>query len=118
MANVVNDFESVLLPGDLNHDGFVGQADLNVLLGEWGQKVAPGTKGDTDKDGFIGQGDLNTILSEWGKGVNPSAPDITTSASFTAVPESSSLVLTSLIGLGCLFVWRRKRKVSLVPRSS
>ena len=31
-----------LLEGDLNGDGFVGIADLNIVLGNWNQNVPPG----------------------------------------------------------------------------
>ncbi|GAG15628.1 unnamed protein product, partial [marine sediment metagenome] len=67
------------IAGDLNHDGFCGQDDLNMVLTFWGQNitgyggsadpnadVAPG-----DGDGFIGQDDLNIVLSDWGKGTPP-----------------------------------------------
>ena len=34
------------LTGDLNNDGFVGIADLNIILGNWNQNVTPGSLPD------------------------------------------------------------------------
>jgi hypothetical protein len=57
--------------GDVNKDGFVGQTDLDELLGKWGQSVPPGQGPDLNGDGVIGLGDLDFVLAEWGQGTNP-----------------------------------------------
>ncbi|MEZ6192749.1 MAG: hypothetical protein R3C45_15860, partial [Phycisphaerales bacterium] len=61
------------LTGDLNSDGFVGIADLNIVLGNWNQNVTPGDPlvGDPSGDGFVGINDLNTVLGNWNAGTPP-----------------------------------------------
>ena len=57
------------IPGafaDLDGDGFIGQSDLDVVLGCWGQQVTAGTQGDPSGDGFVGQTDLDIVLDNWG----------------------------------------------------
>jgi len=62
----------VVPAGDLNGDGFVGQADLNIVLAAWGETVPPGNpKADLTGDGFVGQADLNVVLACWGNSSNP-----------------------------------------------
>jgi len=55
------------LAGDVNGDGFVGQADLDAVLDKWGWTVDPADPADIDNDGFIGQSDLDTVLDNWGQ---------------------------------------------------
>jgi hypothetical protein len=83
------------LVGDLNMDGFVGIADLNLVLGKWNQNVTPGSKldGDPSGDGFVGIADLNTVLGNWNAGTPPAA---------NVVPEPATLSLLSLGGLAML----------------
>jgi hypothetical protein len=59
--------------GDLDSDGFVGIADLNIVLGNWNQLVFPGDPlgGDPSGDGFVGIEDLNTVLGNWNAGTPP-----------------------------------------------
>src|SRR5690606_33419459 len=80
------------IAGDLNGDGFVGQDDLNLILGNWGQNVTPGDLnfGDPSGDGFVGQDDLNEVLGGWGQGTPPVA----------AVPEPGTFLLLGLAGVG------------------
>jgi hypothetical protein len=47
---------------DLNGDGVVGQADLAVLLGAWGQ----GGPADLDGNGTVGAPDLAILIGSWG----------------------------------------------------
>ena len=55
--------------GDVNGDGFVGQGDLDIVLGVWGQSVPPADpRADLTGDGAVGQGDLDRILANWGSG--------------------------------------------------
>jgi len=53
--------------GDLNGDGCVDQADLGILLADWG--CAGGDcPGDVDDDGDTDQADLGILLAHWGEG--------------------------------------------------
>jgi hypothetical protein len=55
------------IPGDLNGDGCVDQADLGILLGDW--DCAGGEcPGDCDGDGDTDQADLGILLAHWGEG--------------------------------------------------
>ncbi len=89
LSNVsVNQLLHVIEPtllGDLNGDGFVGIDDLNIILGNWNQNVAPADAllGDVTGDGFVGIEDLNTVLGNWNQGAPPAL----------AVPEPAALVL-------------------------
>jgi hypothetical protein len=87
------------LTGDLDGDGFVGIADLNIVLGNWNQNVTAGDPlvGDPSGDGFVGIEDLNTVLGNWNAGTPP--------ASGAAVPEPATF---ALMGLGTLAVMRRR----------
>lgn len=71
------------LIADLDGDGFVGIADLNLILGSWNQAVPPGNPlADPSGDGFVGIEDLNVVLSDWNTGTPPTAH---------AVPEPGAL---------------------------
>ena len=52
------------VPGDLNGDGCVDQADLGILLGAYGA----GAGGDLDGDGDTDQADLGVLLGNYGNG--------------------------------------------------
>ena len=49
--------------GDINHDEQVDGADLNILLGDWGQS---GSVADLDASGLVDGEDLLVILGAWG----------------------------------------------------
>ncbi|MFO0838789.1 MAG: hypothetical protein U1D55_09700 [Phycisphaerae bacterium] len=49
------------LPGDLDHDNFVGSSDLGILLGAWQISAA----GDLDGDQQTGPSDLGILLANW-----------------------------------------------------
>ena len=54
------------LPGDLNHDGAVGPADLAIVLGNWGSIPPNDPIADLNCDGTVGPADLAIILGNWG----------------------------------------------------
>lgn len=55
-------------PADLNGDGEVGQADLGILLADYGCAAGVGKcPGDIDGDGATTQADLGVLLAEFGK---------------------------------------------------
>ena len=55
------------IPGDLNGDGCVDQADLGILLADWGCSGGE-CPGDCDGDGDTDQSDLGVLLTHWGEG--------------------------------------------------
>ena len=55
------------IPGDVNGDGVVNFADLNIVLSNFGQ-TGPGLPGDADGDGDVDFADLNIVLSNFGVG--------------------------------------------------
>jgi hypothetical protein len=58
----------VALAGDINGDGAVDFADLNLVLSSYSQTGAPGEiPGDADYDGVVGFADLNFVLSNYGQ---------------------------------------------------
>lgn len=54
----------VTCTGDLTNDGVVDQTDLNIVLGQLGQSVPPGTGGDLNGDGVVNQQDLATLAAQ------------------------------------------------------
>jgi hypothetical protein len=93
---------SPLMDGDLNGDGFVGVDDLNIVLGNWNQNVAPGDllAGDPTGEGFVGVDDLNIVLGNWNAGTPPPSEGLAN------IPEPGSL---SLLVLASLSLARRLR---------
>ncbi|MGD9692122.1 MAG: M14 family zinc carboxypeptidase [Phycisphaerales bacterium] len=55
------------IPGDINGDGVVNFADLNILLSNFGLS-GPGIPGDITGDGNVNFADLNILLSNFGAG--------------------------------------------------
>ena len=53
-------------PGDLNRDGHTDQADLGILIADWG--CTSDCAGDCDNDGDTDQADLGILLAHWGEG--------------------------------------------------
>lgn len=53
-------------PGDANGDNVVNFQDLNIVLGNFGASVAPGTLGDVNGDGVVNFQDLNIVLGNFG----------------------------------------------------
>ena len=52
--------------GDVDANGAVDFADLNIILGNWGTLPDPCTRGDADADGDVDFTDLNIVLGNWG----------------------------------------------------
>lgn len=85
--------------GDIDRDGYVGIADLNMVLGDFGNGVTPMLGADADWDGFIGIADLNAVLGNWNTGYSSAPPS-------ASVPEPfvPGMFLT---GLACWMLRRR-----------
>ncbi len=85
------------LTGDINADGFVGLADLNLILSNWNQSVPVGSIADGDLaghgDGFVGVDDLNVVLGNWNAGTPP-PPQV-----LAHVPEPGTAIMLNLIGI-------------------
>jgi hypothetical protein len=79
------------LEGDLNGDGVVSSADLDLVRANWGQSVSPGNgmQGDGNGDGIVNSADLDIVRANWGR-----------TAAAAAVPEPGTFALL----LGALVV--------------
>ena len=79
--------------GDLNADGFVSQADLDLVLLNWGGSVLPAQWLARDQfDGQqISQNELDAVLLNWGSGAEP----------VLTIPEPSVLPCLIALWLGC-----------------
>ena len=51
-------------PADLDGDGTVGAADLEILLNLWGHV---GSVADINRDGIVDVWDLASLLAAWGR---------------------------------------------------
>ena len=59
----------IVCPGDLDGDGDTDQADLGILLGDWGcDDPVNGCEGDLNGDDKTDQSDLGILLAGWGCG--------------------------------------------------
>lgn len=82
------------LPGDLNGDGVVDQADLSLVLTGWGSTSVP-EEWSGAFDGMVDHNELGDLLSNWGQGS-------TTTSAAAAVPEPASMMLLALGGVAML----------------
>ncbi len=87
-----------VLDGDINGDGAVDEADLSLVLNNWGDTLSAVALpiGDADRDGGVDADDLDIVLRQWA----PSTPA-------SIVPEPSAIVFW---GLGAVFFRRRMRR--------
>jgi hypothetical protein len=84
------------LVGDLNGDGLVGSADLDIVRANWGQPASGPAQGDPSGDGVVGSADLDIVRANWGN-----------TASAAVVPEPAGLMMILLGSLGVLVSRRR-----------
>jgi T5SS/PEP-CTERM-associated repeat protein len=79
------------IPGDYNGNGLVEQADLDLVLGNWGADAAvpPANWINDIPSGFIDQDELDRVLGNWG-----TSADLRRNA---AVPEPASWCLAALL---------------------
>ncbi len=81
------------LQGDLNGDGFVNSADLDLIRANWGTNNAAG---DANGDGIVNSADLDIVRSNWGA-----------QAAAAVVPEPTTFVLLGALGLLACLIRRR-----------
>ena len=84
------------LEGDLNGDGLVGSADLDIVRAAWGQSVSGAAAGDPSGDGVVGSADLDIIRANWGA-----------TAAASVVPEPASVLLILCGAIGALALRKR-----------
>ena len=85
---------SQTLPGDLNGDGAVNSADLDLIRGNWG---TTNSAGDANDDGIVNSGDLDIVRANWG------------ATAAAATPEPSTFMLLMTLGLMTTVFSRRSR---------
>jgi hypothetical protein len=114
-------FPNALLDGDLNKNGFVGIDDLNTVLSNWNQNVAPGDwfAGDPTGDGFVGIADLNTVLGNWNAGTPPvNSSSVTSTAQTAATTEEPIAVSVTRTGNGSTASDTADRSMNASQRSA
>jgi hypothetical protein len=90
------------IPGDYNGNGTVEQADLDLVLLNWGTGGVPGGWTNDLPEGNIDQAELDGVLLNWG---NTAAL-----GSAAGVPEPSSLTLVLLFVCAAAFRRRSRTK--------
>jgi hypothetical protein len=102
-----------VLEGDYNADEAVDQADLDLVLLNWGSATPPIPRGWVNDlpDGLIDQRELDSVLLNWGISFAASA------AIATAVPEPFSLAL-ALFGAATMAVPSRHTRTTRARRNA
>jgi hypothetical protein len=102
------DFSSpggVIIPGDVNGDGFVTIDDFNVIKDNFRQSPRGRTQGDLTGDGLVSLPDF----TQWKGAFTGSGGSITgLDLSFVSVPEPSTISLLVLVS--CMLTGRRARR--------
>ena len=91
------------LPGDYSGNGLVEQADLDLVLGNWGAAAndVPATWMNDPPEGFVDQAELDKVLGNWGSmGAAGS--------SAAAVPEPHSIAIGLMAAFFAAFALRRR----------
>ncbi|MEM9753213.1 MAG: PEP-CTERM sorting domain-containing protein [Planctomycetota bacterium] len=84
--------------GDFTADGQVEQADLNLVLNNWGLNLTGNLPAEWVRDfpiGFVDQAELNSVFNNWGGLVASDFRGI-------AVPEPATLAGAALAAMGLL----------------
>jgi cyclophilin family peptidyl-prolyl cis-trans isomerase len=95
-----------VVAADYNKDGTVDAADYTVWRDNLGKTVTPFTNGDGNGDGKVDATDYSIWRNNYGETAGASSGSGATSGH--AVPEPTSLVLLSLVGVA-LFLGRLRR---------
>lgn len=90
-------FGHAFLAGDVNLDGSVNAADLNVLNQNWGLETGLWSNGDLNGDGRVDAADLNRIGGQWLQASGPLRLDPITSVPEGLWPIKSGLALALLL---------------------
>ena len=85
--------------GDVNEDGQVDVADLNIIGVNWQMMDKTRAEGDLNGDGNVDVADLNILALDWQMGV----------AAAAAVPEPSTVTLLLVALLGSCGILRKRR---------
>ncbi len=93
------------LPGDANLDLQVEDADLSLLLTNFGNTGAAWTAGDFTGDGIVDDADLSLLLTNFGGDVRSLFSNTGFIGNASTIPEPTSLAVFSLGGL--LLIRRR-----------
>ncbi len=86
--------EPVMLPGDVNVDGWVAGGDLSIIITNWGMTGATREQGDLNGNGTVDGLDYTEVLTYWGTGSPPEPP--------SGIPEPATLGLMMIGGLALL----------------
>jgi hypothetical protein len=102
------------LPGDYNGNGLVEQADLDLVLGNWGRAAdaVSQTWIRQPPAGIVDQDELDAVLSNWGRQAAPASTSANVGAKAAALSERSrgtGDARTDLATLDRAFTTRKRR---------